>query len=647
MFARLQPGASGSSRKRQKLSHDSANDEQASFGTIRRTATPQPQRHDGDKGACHHEQALARLQPDLDAMRSLVTCKICQRFLSEPYSLSCGHTYCYVCLDAWLVAQKKRTCPDCRASIRQEPTPSFIIREMTMIFTSRPELLPDGETMEEHDEYIKEAAATVAKDKASGTEMGSGLFKGIFSRMHAIWEPLRDQGDHVDRCPSCFWELEEGICSGCGMHVGDQDGFGLSEEDGTFSSDSDESEELDHDIDAHDDDLAMPEDYISENEDGIDYDLFGALPRAPAPNRPLGARSTGSYRARRRRLAESDESSSEDDSEEDSEMEGFIDDEAGEALGSGTSDDESDEEEEARSTPHRRVHRRAPVVIDDDDDDVAEGRRTITIDSDADSDDEGPVVLGSQRAKTSRGNRRSQPVAFSDEEDASSSDGDDESEEDDDEHDAIGTGFSPPRYNQFEDGYDMHDHDDHDNDGDEEVDNFYGDDYDAEGEHWTAGFGMDGGDSFNPEEADDDDGSMTAGFAPFAFQPESRRADFSGRADMRAETPVIDRPVQPAPSHRLQTRQHHRTRHSSRRNERQGSPNALPAPTHPFNLGNTLAAINSQQRGMRQRRRDRQNEGSVLREQVGRSDDSDQGGVDVEDESDDEESDDGSSSETL
>lgn len=214
-------------------------------------------------------------------------------------------------------------------------------------------------------------------------------------------------------------------------------------------------------------------------------------------------------------------------------------------------------------------------------------------------------------------------MAFSDEEDASSSDSEDESEDDDEEHDAIGTGFSPPRYNQFEDGYDMHDHDDHDNDGDEEVDNFYGDDYDAEGEHWTAGFGMDGGDSFNPEEADDDDGNM------------------------RAETPVFDRPVQPAPSHRLQTRQHHRTRHSSRRNERQGSPTALPAPTHPFNLGNTLAAINSQQRGMRQRRRDRQNEGSVLREQVGRSDDSDQGGVDVEDESDDEESGDGSSSETL
>lgn len=70
----------------------------------------------------------------------------------------------------------------------------------------------------------------------------------------------------------------------------------------------------------------------------------------------------------------------------------------------------------------------------------------------------------------------------------------------------------------------------------------------------------------------------------------------------------------------------------------------VPAPAHPFNLGNTLAAINHQQRGMRQRGRAHRNEGSALRDQVGRDDDSDQGGVGVEDESDD---DDGSSSETL
>ena len=71
----------------------------------------------------------------------------------------------------------------------------------------------------------------------------------------------------------------------------------------------------------------------------------------------------------------------------------------------------------------------------------------------------------------------------------------------------------------------------------------------------------------------------------------------------------------------------------------------MPAPTHPFNLGNTLAVINNQQRGMKERGRAHRNEGSALREQVGRDDDSDQGGVGVEDES--YEDGDGSSSETL
>ena len=59
--------------------------------------------------------------------------------------------------------------------------------------------------------------------------------------------------------------------------------------------------------------------------------------------------------------------------------------------------------------------------------------------------------------------------------------GDDDDEED--EPTAIGTGFSPPRYQQSEDGYDMHDHDD----DDEEIDNnVYDDDenYDYKNRFW-------------------------------------------------------------------------------------------------------------------------------------------------------------------
>ncbi|KAK3069601.1 E3 ubiquitin ligase, partial [Teratosphaeriaceae sp. CCFEE 6253] len=100
------------------------------------------------EGPCHHESALKSLHADVDAMRHLVTCQICHRFMYEPYALSCGHTYCYSCLTQWLGSNAKKTCPDCRAVITQQPTASYVIRELVLIFASRNQLLPDGETAE-------------------------------------------------------------------------------------------------------------------------------------------------------------------------------------------------------------------------------------------------------------------------------------------------------------------------------------------------------------------------------------------------------------------------------------------------------------------------------------------------------------------
>lgn len=40
-------------------------------------------------------QHLKAMKTDFDNMRSLVTCKICDRLLYQPYTVACGHTYCY------------------------------------------------------------------------------------------------------------------------------------------------------------------------------------------------------------------------------------------------------------------------------------------------------------------------------------------------------------------------------------------------------------------------------------------------------------------------------------------------------------------------------------------------------------------------
>jgi len=95
---------------------------------------------------------------------------------------------------------------------------------MTQIFANRAELMPVGETTEEHKKWQEEEAALVEKDR-SNTGPRGGLFRGSFKRgalgrrMPPDYEargPIRDDEDGVDRCPRCTWELEDGLCQSCG-----------------------------------------------------------------------------------------------------------------------------------------------------------------------------------------------------------------------------------------------------------------------------------------------------------------------------------------------------------------------------------------------------------------------------------------------
>jgi hypothetical protein len=40
-------------------------------------------------------QQLKALKADFDGLRSHLTCKICVRLFYQPYTIACGHTYCY------------------------------------------------------------------------------------------------------------------------------------------------------------------------------------------------------------------------------------------------------------------------------------------------------------------------------------------------------------------------------------------------------------------------------------------------------------------------------------------------------------------------------------------------------------------------
>lgn len=542
MFSRVQPIANSNPRKRLKRAHSSDAEDAPSTPpsyTMPVAPTITQEKAEGEEKSCLHQQQLKNLENDLDSMRQLITCKICQRFLSEPYGLACGHTYCYVCLDAWLVAQKKRTCPDCRATIKQQPVPSFLIREMTRVFAYRAELLPDGETVEEHDEYIKEAVGKVTRDKESG-----GLFSGLFKHGERLqWLPLHDPGDDVDRCPNCHWELEEGVCGSCGLHIGDEDGFGLDTGD---SDESSEGDEVDDDMIPHDhdgmDDTASFEDFdfgsVNDEDDNIDIDIFGALPPPAHWRRPT-------HRAHSINVDSEPESEDSEDPDNDPQMEGFLDDEEPEGLDSDSSREQSDSEEEAEETPQRRPRQIIrPVVIEESDDDIPQQpRRPVVIDSD-DSDEEGPVSRNNQRAgKVSRGTRRPQIQEISSDEDTSNDDGGnnhhnepqvieeiaDESESDDNSASDNGgvdaSGFSPlqsvpdddSQADEMEGNYGAYGVYDSDaSNGEDHPDaTAFAADHDDYNDDADDGYGY--YDTYDGEGVDADDGgrSTTAGSAPF------------------------------------------------------------------------------------------------------------------------------------
>ena len=46
-------------------------------------------------------QQLKALKGEFDSLRSHLTCKVCDRLLYQPYTIACGHTYCYTVRQFW------------------------------------------------------------------------------------------------------------------------------------------------------------------------------------------------------------------------------------------------------------------------------------------------------------------------------------------------------------------------------------------------------------------------------------------------------------------------------------------------------------------------------------------------------------------
>ncbi|KAK8165894.1 hypothetical protein BC567DRAFT_265492 [Phyllosticta citribraziliensis] len=380
-----------------------------------------------------NEEMLTSLKSDFDSLRSLITCKICDRLLYEPYVISCGHTYCYSCLCTWFVSNRNRkTCPDCRSVVAHPPAPAYLIREMTSVFINRTELLPTGETEDQHKQWQKEEADIVQADKSNNDAQSGGLFKGCFkARPDAGLRVVRDQMDGVDRCPMCAWELVDRECSQCGLQF-DETGALTWDNSFTGFSDMDEtsehdtfSEHLSDDIDAGSEDSAMgleedddmddmPNEYEDENGFADNYNLqrwmlahemgrpqvfgFGA-PRRRATHSAAGStRRSYSASVASDMVSEDTEMGTleeEDEDEDDgSSMHSFIDD--GEpGLPSSSRASASIASQTPTPPSNRHAERRRRVVASESSSNASNSVEEL--DEDDEVDDEGPITHGRRR----------------------------------------------------------------------------------------------------------------------------------------------------------------------------------------------------------------------------------------------------------
>ncbi|KAI9704286.1 MAG: hypothetical protein M1836_007147 [Candelina mexicana] len=329
------------------------------------------------------------------------------------------------CLCQWFVNNKRnKTCPDCRAPVNQQPAPAYLVREMTETFIARHELMPPGETKDEHRKWQQEESDIVERDKVGADLSTGGLFKGCFkSKKPDVWA-IRDDEDGVQRCPTCAWEIEDGECGRCGL-IFDEDGRRITGEGFSDLSEDDDqsgtgfsSEDLDEEIDMEDQDGELGSDWYGYDsmagdepmnypnlQPGDNYAIRRAIAQgaiAPPPHHRSAAHSAAAGRRRSSRASiVSGVQVSEDEEMGTLAEESEEDDEADETLNGFLVHDESDQSQlssdghvmQRLSSPRQR--RRGNGVLSESLTSGSQGRST----NNEDGSDEGGAVSSGRRRR--------------------------------------------------------------------------------------------------------------------------------------------------------------------------------------------------------------------------------------------------------
>jgi hypothetical protein len=75
------------------------------------------------------QRAATRSALDVEDIQSELLCSICQDWVVHASTIECSHSFCWSCIDTWLL-QKKFECPVCRNAVTREPVRSRAIESI-------------------------------------------------------------------------------------------------------------------------------------------------------------------------------------------------------------------------------------------------------------------------------------------------------------------------------------------------------------------------------------------------------------------------------------------------------------------------------------------------------------------------------------
>ncbi|KAF3990227.1 hypothetical protein FT663_03271 [Candidozyma haemuli var. vulneris] len=175
---------------------------------------------------------------------SSLECSICSEVMHVPFLASCGHSFCYNCLNAWFA--NKVNCPTCRTELEQPPVLNIRLKDISKNIT---DIII--ETMEDthHKEQLESARQSILDDYEEAKNKKS-LFDDAFDSALT----LVDNSDGVPRCGNCHWEAHGSTCLHCGarFRVPRQDSYFDSEDGDAYNEDREEIELYGEDRDAYD-----------------------------------------------------------------------------------------------------------------------------------------------------------------------------------------------------------------------------------------------------------------------------------------------------------------------------------------------------------------------------------------------------------